>query len=110
MVTRTHDTPLAPHPHGLHGAAPFPQQPARFTDLVAQPANLERLQCLKIMCLSGGTNVLFDPWSTGESYDLPRRDFGTGDYLQVVVRGYGHFDSWMGKEYWKNVDLRVRGM
>lgn len=91
----------APH----HSRSSMPE----FADLVAQPGNLERLRGLKIMFLSGGANVVFDPWSTGESYDLLTHEFGTEDYARVVVGGYGHLDSWMGKDCVTDVFPRVRG-
>lgn len=98
-LTRMGSTP----PHHVRSSMP------EFVDLVAQPGNLERLRGLKIMFFSGGANVVFDPWSTGESYDLLRGKFGTGDYERVVVGGYGHLDSWMGKDCVRDVFPRVRG-
>jgi hypothetical protein len=78
-------------------------------DLVLQPGNMGRLKGLKIQFLSGGANVVFDPWSTSESYDLFRQHFGPHDYERVVVDGYGHLDTWMGKESCVDVYPRVQG-
>ncbi|KAF1960770.1 FAD/NAD(P)-binding domain-containing protein [Byssothecium circinans] len=81
----------------------------KFEDLVEEPGNLDRLTGLKIQFLSGGANVVFDPWSTSESYDLLRHRFGTEDYERVVVPGYGHLDTWMGKDSFVDVFPRVLG-
>jgi hypothetical protein len=80
-----------------------------LTDLVVEPGNLDRLQGLKIQFLSGGANVVFDPWSTSESYDMFREKFGAEGYQRVVVDGYGHLDTWMGKESWVDVYPMVGG-
>ncbi|KAJ4302940.1 hypothetical protein N0V90_001831 [Kalmusia sp. IMI 367209] len=79
-----------------------------FTDLVTEPGNLERMRGLKIQFLSGGANVVYDPWSTSEIYDLLRHEFGTEDYERVVVAGYRHLDTWMGKDSYKDVYPRVK--
>ncbi|KAJ7669021.1 hypothetical protein B0H17DRAFT_1209789 [Mycena rosella] len=52
----------------------------------------------------GGDNVVYNPQSTGKAYykDLRGR-FGTAPYRRVVVAGYGHLDTWMGKR--SNVDV-----
>ncbi|PVH90904.1 FAD/NAD(P)-binding domain-containing protein [Periconia macrospinosa] len=80
-----------------------------FKDLVAEPGNLERLKRLKIQFVSGGANVVFDPLSTSESYDMLRHAFGTQDYERVVVPTYGHLDTWMGYKSVVDVYPRVRG-
>jgi hypothetical protein len=80
-----------------------------LTDLVAQPGNLDRLEGLKIQFLSGGEGVVFEPWSTSESYDMFRERFGPEGYERVVVDGYGHLDTWIGKESCVDVYPRVRG-
>ena len=90
-------------PHHSRGNKPL------LEDLVAKPGNLDRLQGLKIQFLSGGANVVFDPWSTSESYDMFREKFGTDDYERVVVDGYGHLDTWMGRNSCEDVYPRVRG-
>jgi hypothetical protein len=81
----------------------------QLADLVGAPGNLDRLAGLKIQFLSGGANVVFDPWSTSESYDMFRERFGAEGYQRVVVEGYGHLDTWMGKESCVDVYPRVRG-
>jgi hypothetical protein len=65
-------------------------------DLVTD-ANLSRLQGVPILFVSGGDNVVFDPISTSMSYDALREKFGTDLYQRVVIGGYGHLDTWMGK-------------
>lgn len=90
-------------PHHSRGNKPS------LEDLVKQPDNLDRLKGLKIQFLSGGANVVFDPWSTSESYDMFREKFGPDDYERVVVAGYGHLDTWMGKDSCTDVYPRVRG-
>lgn len=87
---------------------PRSNKPA-FQDLVEQPENLDRLEGLKIQFLSGGANVVFDPWSTSESYDMFRERFGSENYERVVVAGYGHLDTWMGRDSHKDVYPKVRG-
>lgn len=87
-----------------HSRSNFPE----FKDLVAEPGNLERLRGLKIQFLSGGANVVFDPLSTSESYDMLRHAFGTQDYERVVVATYGHLDTWMSYKSVADVYPRVR--
>lgn len=89
-------------PHHSHTNEP------EFADLVLQPGNLDRLKGLKIQFLSGGANVVFKPLSTSKSYDLFREKFGDGDYERVVVDGYGHLDTWMGKASVRDVFPRVK--
>ncbi|KAF2019480.1 FAD/NAD(P)-binding domain-containing protein [Aaosphaeria arxii CBS 175.79] len=78
-----------------------------FVDLVAQGGNLKRLGGLKMCFLSGGANAVFDPLSTAESYDLMRSTFGSEGYERVVVEGYGHLDTWMGRDSHRDVYPRV---
>jgi len=89
-------------PHHLRSNQP------EFTDLVTSTGNLERLKGLKIQFLSGGANVVWDPWSTSESYDMLRHKFGSEYYTRVVVPGYGHLDTWMGKDSYRDVYPRVQ--
>lgn len=91
-------------PHHVRGNEEY-----GFTELVSQKGNLERLQGIKIQFLSGGANVVFDPLSTLTTYDMLRRKFEINDYERVVVKGYGHLDTWMGKDSWRDVFPRVRG-
>ncbi|KAH8723205.1 hypothetical protein GQ44DRAFT_774258 [Phaeosphaeriaceae sp. PMI808] len=79
-----------------------------FEDVVQQPSNLDRLKGLKIQFLSGGANVVFDPWSTSESYDMLREKFGPENYERVVVAEYGHLDTWMGKDSCRDIYPRVQ--
>ncbi|KAE9391530.1 FAD/NAD(P)-binding domain-containing protein [Gymnopus androsaceus JB14] len=67
-----------------------------FNSLVTD-ANLERFKGLPISFISGGDNVVYSPESTSMSYDVLRENFGTELYRRHVVQGYGHLDTWMGK-------------
>lgn len=86
-----------------------PDADTTFRDLVTEPGNLERLRGLKIQFVSGGANVVFDPLSTADSYNLMREMFGDEGYERVVVDTYGHLDTWMGKRSFKDVYPRVEG-
>ncbi|KAF2477526.1 FAD/NAD(P)-binding domain-containing protein [Lindgomyces ingoldianus] len=79
-----------------------------FKDLVVEKGNLERLEGLQIQWLSGGANVVFDPRSTAESYEMFKERFPEGEFERVVVPRYGHLDTWMGKGSFKDVYPRVR--
>lgn len=67
-----------------------------FQSLVTD-ANLENFKGLPISFISGGDNVVYSPESTSMSYDVLRERFGTEMYRRRVVQGYGHLDTWMGK-------------
>lgn len=67
-----------------------------FRSLVTD-ANLENFKGLPISFISGGDNVVYSPESTSMSYDVLREKFGTEMYQRRVVQGYGHLDTWMGK-------------
>ncbi|KAF2741804.1 FAD/NAD(P)-binding domain-containing protein [Sporormia fimetaria CBS 119925] len=73
-----------------------------FNSLVTDE-NLKRFRGLKILFISGGANVVFDPVTTSMNYDVLREKFGTGDYKRFVVDGYGHLDTWMGKRSFLDV-------
>jgi hypothetical protein len=73
-----------------------------FNSLVTDE-NLERFRGLKILFISGGANVVFDPESTSMSYDVLRDRFGPSDYRRYVAPGYGHLDTWMGKRSFVDV-------
>ncbi|OJD33687.1 glucose-methanol-choline oxidoreductase [Diplodia corticola] len=72
-------------------------------DTVATDEGLERLRGLPILFVSGGANVVFDPESTFITYDVLRRRFGPDLYQRRVVQGYGHLDTWMGKNSVRDV-------
>ncbi|GME65013.1 putative glucose-methanol-choline oxidoreductase protein [Neofusicoccum parvum] len=65
--------------------------------------NLSRLEGVPILFISSGQNVVYDPECTNTSYDMLREKFGTELYQRRVVPGYGHLDSWMGKDSYKDV-------
>lgn len=73
-----------------------------FNSLVTEE-NLKRFKGLKILFISGGANVVFDPETTSMNYDVLRDKFGTGDYRRFVPDGYGHLDTWMGKRSFLDV-------
>ncbi|KAH7120954.1 hypothetical protein B0J11DRAFT_589799 [Dendryphion nanum] len=80
---------------------------SNFVDLVEQDENIQRLRGLRMLFVSGGENVVWDPASTNESYALMRDTFGDGSFERFVVDGYGHLDTWMGKESFKDVYPKV---
>ncbi|KAE9382979.1 hypothetical protein BT96DRAFT_930084 [Gymnopus androsaceus JB14] len=67
-----------------------------FNSLV-KDANLEHFKGLPISFISGGDNVVYSSESTSMSYDALREKCGTELYRRSVVQGYGHLDTWMGK-------------
>ncbi|KAL1635047.1 hypothetical protein SLS58_010442 [Diplodia intermedia] len=83
-------------------------------DTVVTDEGLERLRGLPILFVSGGANVVFDPESTFITYDLLRRRFGPDLYHRRVVPGYGHLDTWMGKDSARDVfpimEEHIRGL
>ncbi|GME39447.1 glucose-methanol-choline oxidoreductase [Neofusicoccum parvum] len=72
-------------------------------DTVWTDEGLERLRGVPMLFVSGGENVVFDPESTQVSYDVLRRKFGPGLYKRRVIAGYGHLDTWMGKDAARDV-------
>ncbi|KAI9654643.1 MAG: hypothetical protein M1821_005850 [Bathelium mastoideum] len=70
------------------------------------PSNLQRLQGVPILFISGTDNEVFDPESTLRDYEMLRRQFGEQLYRRFLVEGYGHLDPIVGKDaasdvYWK---------
>lgn len=68
--------------------------------------NIQRLQGLPILFISGTENQVFDPESTLKDYELLRRRFGEKYYRRFLVEGYGHLDPVVGKDaatdvYWR---------
>jgi hypothetical protein len=68
--------------------------------------NLQRLQGLPILFVSGMENQVFNPESTLKDYELLRRRFGERLYRRFLVEGYGHLDPIIGKDavddvYWR---------
>lgn len=76
-------------------------------DLVTEE-NLARLRGVPIQFISGGSNAVYTPVSTSMGYDMLRERFGTALYKRVVVGGYGHLDTWMGKRSQEDVYPIVR--
>lgn len=72
-------------------------------DGVVTEEGLERLRGVPILFVSGGENVVFDPESTAVAYDVMRRKFGPEMYKRRVIQGYGHLDTWMGKDAARDV-------
>ncbi|KAK7718059.1 hypothetical protein SLS57_006206 [Botryosphaeria dothidea] len=72
-------------------------------DTFVTEKGLERLRGLPILFVSGGENVVFDPESTFMTYDVLRRRFGPDLYKRKVFQGYGHLDTWMGKDSARDV-------
>lgn len=73
-----------------------------FEDLVT-PRNLERLRGLKVLFLYGEDNAVWSAGATKRSFDVLREIIPEGEYERCVVRGYGHLDSWMGKDAVRDV-------
>ncbi|KAF2103993.1 cholesterol oxidase [Rhizodiscina lignyota] len=65
--------------------------------------NLERLQGLKILFISGSENVVYKPEATDKSFTTLTHKFGQGGYELQVFEGYGHLDCWMGKDADKDI-------
>ncbi|KAJ5334175.1 CAZyme family AA3 [Penicillium brevicompactum] len=68
--------------------------------------NIDRLQGLPILFISGTENQVFDPESTLKDYELLRRRFGEKYYRRFLAEGYGHLDPVVGKDaatdvYWR---------
>ncbi|OQD87806.1 hypothetical protein PENANT_c005G03118 [Penicillium antarcticum] len=68
--------------------------------------NLQRLEGLPILFVSGTGNQVFDPQSTLKDYELLRRRFGESFYRRFLAEGYGHLDTIVGKSaaedvYWR---------
>jgi hypothetical protein len=71
------------------------------------PGNLERLQGVPILFVSGTENQVFDPESTLKDYELLRRRFGEEYYRRFLVDGYGHLDPIIGKNAAEDVFWKV---
>ncbi|KAJ6162957.1 hypothetical protein N7497_002936 [Penicillium chrysogenum] len=71
--------------------------------------NLQRLQGLPILFVSGTENQVFNPESTLKDYELLRRRFGERLYRRFLVEGYGHLDPIVGKDAADDVYWRIFG-
>jgi hypothetical protein len=69
--------------------------------------NLQRLQGLPILFISGTENQVFAPESTLKDYELLRRRFGERHYRRFLAEGYGHLDPIMGKNAAEDVYWRI---
>ncbi|OQE08838.1 hypothetical protein PENVUL_c008G01117 [Penicillium vulpinum] len=69
--------------------------------------NLQRLQGLPILFVSGTDNQVFNPETTLKDYELLRRRFGERLYRRFLVDGYGHLDPIVGKDADKDVYWRI---
>lgn len=69
--------------------------------------NLQRLQGLPILFISGTENQVFSPESTLKDYELLRRKFGERLYRRFLAEGYGHLDPIMGKRAAEDVYWRI---
>ncbi|CAG8906406.1 unnamed protein product [Penicillium egyptiacum] len=69
--------------------------------------NLQRLQGLPILFVSGTENQVFNPESTLKDYELLRRKFGERLYRRFLVEGYGHLDPIVGKHAAEDVYWRI---
>lgn len=71
------------------------------------PENLQRLQGLPILFVTGTENQVFSPESTLKDYELLRRQFGERLYRRFLAEGYGHLDPIMGKHAAEDVYWRI---
>ncbi|KAJ6007019.1 hypothetical protein N7522_005370 [Penicillium canescens] len=69
--------------------------------------NLQRLEGLPILFISGTDNRVFDPKSTLKDYGLLRRRFGERPYRRFLAEGYGHLDPIVGKSAAEDVYWRI---
>ncbi|KAJ5133283.1 Glucose-methanol-choline oxidoreductase C-terminal [Penicillium atrosanguineum] len=69
--------------------------------------NLQRLQGLPILFVSGTENQVFNPESTLKDYELLRRRFGERHYRRFLAEGYGHLDPIVGKNAAEDVYWRI---
>jgi hypothetical protein len=69
--------------------------------------NLQRLEGLPILFVSGTDNQVFDPASTLKDYELLRRRFGERLYRRFLAEGYGHLDPIVGQSAAEDVYWRV---
>ena len=67
------------------------------------PPNLQRLNGLPILFISGTENAVYTPENTDKSYTTMTMTFGQQGYQREVFPGYGHLDCWMGAEAVKDV-------
>ncbi|GIK07468.1 hypothetical protein Aspvir_003134 [Aspergillus viridinutans] len=69
--------------------------------------NVQRLQGVPILFISGTENEVFNPESTLRDYELLRRRFGERLYRRFLAEGYGHLDPIVGKAAADDVYWRV---
>lgn len=84
-----------------------------YTPLVTDE-NVERLRGVPIMQFVGADNAVLSPAATQRSHDILVKRFGIASadgqvqYRRLAIPGYGHLDSWMGRNSWKDVYPHVR--
>lgn len=66
------------------------------TSLVTK-SNLDRLEGVPILFLSGTENVVYSPESTDISFTTLASHFQQESYERKVLQGYGHLDCWMSE-------------
>ncbi|KAJ5779576.1 CAZyme family AA3 [Penicillium paradoxum] len=69
--------------------------------------NLQRLQGLPILFVSGTENQVFNSESTLKDYELLRRRFGERLYRRFLAEGYGHLDPIIGTHAAEDVYWRI---
>ena len=77
------------------------------------PENVKRLRGIPILQFVGRDNAVLSPESTERSYEVLCDTFGTngvdgGEYTRRIVPGYGHLDTWIGRNAWKDVYPFIR--
>jgi hypothetical protein len=69
--------------------------------------NLQLLQGLPILFISGTDNQVFNPESTLKDYEMLRRRFGERNYRRFLAEGYGHLDPIVGRTASEDVYWRI---
>ncbi|KJZ79281.1 hypothetical protein HIM_01432 [Hirsutella minnesotensis 3608] len=80
------------------------------------PENLQRLNGMPMFLFSGASNAVLSPTATEMTYERLCDEFGMSagmaagglQYRRRVIPGYGHLDSWMGQNAWRDVYPHVR--
>lgn len=77
------------------------------TSLVTK-SNLDRLEGVPILFLSGAENMVYSPESTDTSFTTLASHFQQRGYDRKVLQGYGHLDCWMSEAAVEDVYPAVR--
>ncbi|KAL5611619.1 hypothetical protein BROUX41_000796 [Berkeleyomyces rouxiae] len=84
-----------------------------YTPLVTDE-NVEKLRGIPILQFVGAENAVLSPAATQRSHDILVKRFGLASedgqvqYRRLEIPNYGHLDSWMGRNSWRDVYPHVR--